>query len=101
MYGMVNKAIEDLVTIKFGPDQRKAVKKKAGVTIDTFISNDAYDDSITYGLVGAASVRAAQLHLDIVLTSGFWSPPYAHRMLADVHLLAGRPDLALARATPR
>ena len=34
MYGMVNKAIQDLVTIKFGEDKWEAVKRKAGVEID-------------------------------------------------------------------
>ena len=35
MYGMVNKAIQDLVTIKFGEDKWEAVKRKAGVEIDS------------------------------------------------------------------
>ncbi len=50
---------------------------------------------------GAAShemTRAAREHLEIVLTAGFWSPPYAHRMLTDVHVWSGRPDLAARHA---
>jgi len=55
MYGLVNKAVVDLVTTKFGIDAWNEIKKKADVDIDVFISMDAYDDDITYRLVGAAS----------------------------------------------
>jgi hypothetical protein len=55
MYGIVNKAIEDLVTENFGADKWEAVKQKSGVDVDFFLSNEPYDDAITYQLAGAAS----------------------------------------------
>ena len=55
MYGMVNRAIEEMVTTRFGADTWSAVKERANVDIDVFISSEGYPDSITYGLVGAAS----------------------------------------------
>lgn len=55
MYGLVNKAVVDLVVNKFGEDTWTAIKKKAGVDQDVFVSMDAYPDDITYRLVGAAS----------------------------------------------
>jgi len=55
MYGLVNKAIMDLVVTNFGDDQWEAIKTKAGVEIDAFISNESYPDEMTYSLVGAAS----------------------------------------------
>jgi Haem-NO-binding len=55
MYGIVNKAIEDLVTEQFGADTWEAVKEKSGVDIDFFLSNEPYDDAITYQLAGAAA----------------------------------------------
>lgn len=55
MYGLVNKAVVDLVVNKFGQDTWTAIKKKAGVDIDVFVSMDGYPDDITYRLVGAAS----------------------------------------------
>jgi hypothetical protein len=55
MYGMVNKAVENLVCSQFGDDKWAAIKEKAGLDVDMFISNESYDDSITYRLVGAAS----------------------------------------------
>ena len=55
MYGLVNKAVVDLVVNKFGHDTWTAIKNKAGVDIDVFISMDGYPDDLTYRLVGAAS----------------------------------------------
>lgn len=55
MYGIVNKAIQDLITDKFGVDEWEAVKEKSQVDVDFFLSNEPYDDDITYKLAGAAS----------------------------------------------
>jgi hypothetical protein len=55
MYGIVNKAIQDLVTQQFGQDEWEAVKEKSGVDVDYFLSHEPYDDAITYQLAGAAS----------------------------------------------
>lgn len=55
MYGLVNKAVMDLVVTNFGDDQWEAIKTKAGVEVDAFISNEGYPDEMTYSLVGAAS----------------------------------------------
>jgi hypothetical protein len=55
MYGIVNKAIEDLIKENFGEDKWEAIKKRSGIDIDFFISNEPYDDDITYKLAGATS----------------------------------------------
>ena len=55
MYGLVNKAVEELVVTNFGEDQWEAIKLKAGVDVDAFISNEGYPDEMTYALVGAAT----------------------------------------------
>jgi hypothetical protein len=55
MYGLVNNAIEELVTTNFGEDKWEAIKAKAGVDVDVFIGNEGYPDDITFKLVGAAS----------------------------------------------
>jgi hypothetical protein len=55
MYGLVNKAVVDLITNKFGEETWKKIKAKAEVDIDVFVSMDGYPDDITYRLVGAAS----------------------------------------------
>jgi hypothetical protein len=55
MYGMVNKAIEELVTRGFGAATWGRVCARAGVEDPVFIGNEAYPDDLTYRLVGAAS----------------------------------------------
>lgn len=55
MYGIVNKAIQDLIIDNFGEDKWETIKEKSGVDIDFFLSNEPYDDDITYKLAGAAA----------------------------------------------
>ena len=55
MYGIVNKAIEDLIIANFGSEKWNAVKKRSGVDVDYFLSSEPYDDDITYKLANAAS----------------------------------------------
>ncbi len=53
MYGMVNKAIKELVTEQFGADKWEKIKIKANAPED-FVGFQSYDDALTYSLVGAA-----------------------------------------------
>ena len=55
MYGLVNKAIEDLVTREHGEDTWWQVVEKAGLEHAGFVGMEQYPDAVTYGLVGAAS----------------------------------------------
>ncbi len=55
MYGLVNKAIEDLISREHGAECWESVIRKAGIDDAGFVSMDSYDDGLTYGLVGAAS----------------------------------------------
>ena len=55
MYGMVNKAVEDMVCSMHGEARWEQVKERAGVDVDVFISNEGYPDEMTCQLVGAAS----------------------------------------------
>ncbi len=55
MYGMVNKAVEDMVVMHHGEAVWEQIKAKAGVDVDVFMSNESYSDDVTYNLVGAAS----------------------------------------------
>jgi hypothetical protein len=55
MYGMVNKAVEEMVCSHYGEDTWAQVKQVAGVDVDVFISTDAYADELTYRLVAAAA----------------------------------------------
>lgn len=55
MYGMVNRAIEEMVTSGFGVEVWEKIKERAGVDVEVFISSEGYSDQITYSLVHAAS----------------------------------------------
>ncbi len=55
MYGLVNKAVEDLVISTKGESTWKVVKQRAGIIDPVFISMQNYDDKVTYDLVAAAS----------------------------------------------
>lgn len=55
MYGLVNRAIEEMVFAAQGESAWETIKQRAGVDVDVFIGNEAYDDAITYRLVTAAS----------------------------------------------
>jgi hypothetical protein len=57
MYGIVNRAIEELVKEKFGELKWEDVKKRSGIDIDYFLSNEPYDDDVTYKLANAVSVE--------------------------------------------
>ncbi len=57
MYGLVNKAVRDLVCSSYGEDTWADIVKLAGLDIDSFVSMESYDDAVTYKLVGAASER--------------------------------------------
>lgn len=72
MYGIVNQAIEDLVKSSFGEDQWEKVKERSGVDMDFFISNEPYDDDITFKLAVAVS-EEMDISLDQVLQAfGEW-----------------------------
>lgn len=70
MYGIVNKAIEDLATSIGGPEMWETIRTRAEVDLPTFISLDAYDDAITYRLVTAASEVLGMPEDDILETFG-------------------------------
>lgn len=66
MYGIVNKAIQGLVTSNFGEDKWLEVKAKSEVNVTAFISNEPYEDDITFKLAIAAS-DVLQMELEDVL----------------------------------
>jgi hypothetical protein len=66
MYGIINRAIEDLVKENFGEEKWLVIKERSGIDVDFFISHEPYDDAITYQLAGAISAEM-DMHIDAVL----------------------------------
>ncbi len=55
MYGLVNKAVHDLVVTKFGAEAWDTIRRRAGVESVSFVGLQPYPDAVTYRLVEAAS----------------------------------------------
>lgn len=73
MYGLVNKAIQDMVCSRFGEATWKEIQQKAEVESDAFISMEAYPDDVTHRLVKAASSVLGLSASEIMQAFGeFW-----------------------------
>jgi hypothetical protein len=72
MYGIVNKAVEDLIITNFGVENWELIKEKGGVDIDFFISNEPYDDDITFKLAVATSEVMGVSVGDVLVLLGEW-----------------------------
>jgi hypothetical protein len=72
MYGIVNQAIQDLITENFGEDQWNAIRDRSGIEIDFFQSLAAYDDEITFKLAIAASEVLGMSLDQILIAFGEW-----------------------------
>lgn len=55
MYGLINKAVEDMVRSKFGDDTWSRIRTRADLPDEPFLSMEQYSDKSTYDLVAAAS----------------------------------------------
>jgi hypothetical protein len=73
MYGLVNKAIQDMVCDRFGEETWEKIKQKAEIEESTFISMEAYPDDLTHRLVKAASMVLGLSASDIMQAFGeYW-----------------------------
>ncbi|NQY68020.1 MAG: heme NO-binding domain-containing protein [Flavobacteriales bacterium] len=73
MYGLVNHAIQGLVTAEFGEDKWKEIKRKSGVEDDVFLAMKQYDDAITYKMVEVASEVTGVAGADLLEAFGtYW-----------------------------
>ncbi|NDC39811.1 MAG: heme NO-binding protein [Proteobacteria bacterium] len=103
MYGIVNKAIEELVVSLGGQQKWEEVCREAGVDVFTFIAQERYDDDVTYKLVAASSkVFGICPHTVLLKFGAHWSKytgqqgyGYLFKMLGDDFLtfLANLPAL--------
>ncbi len=54
MYGMVNRALEELICREHGEAVWERIRTEAGVDVEVFMAHQSYPDDVTYRLVGAA-----------------------------------------------
>ena len=72
MYGIVNKAIEELIITNYGEDTWKTIHAKSGIDYDFFISDKAYDDEITFTLAKTISEELSIPINEVLLSLGEW-----------------------------
>jgi len=73
MYGIVNKAIQELVEREFGVETWEKVKLRSKIDVDYFISTQGYDDAITFKLANAVSEESGLPLSDVFIAFGeFW-----------------------------
>lgn len=73
MYGLVNKAIHDMVCSQFGEEIWTQIKTKAEVHDEVFMSMEGYPDDLTHRLVKAASHVLGLSSSEIMQAFGeFW-----------------------------
>ncbi len=91
MYGLVNTAIQQLITEKFGDGSWETVTEKAGIEDEIFVSMDPYDDSVTYAVVGAVC-EVTGLNAEQVLEAfgEYWVLYTAERGYGPILQMAGK-----------
>ena len=90
MYGLVNKAIQDLISNKFGEDKWQEIKKLSGFEDDFFIGLQPYPDSVTYDLVkNASKVLGADASVVMEAFGEYWILYTANEGYGEMMDLAG------------
>ncbi len=85
MYGLVNRAIQDMVIETHGLDSWHRIKAAAGVEVERFNQLTAYDDSVTYDLVAAASDELGTPQASVLEAFGvYWVTVTATRGYGDL-----------------
>jgi hypothetical protein len=72
MYGIVNKAIQDLVIENFGEQKWIDILERSGIEEDFFISSEPYDDDITFKLAVSVSEEMNMTVSDVLIAFGEW-----------------------------
>ena len=74
MYGMINKAIRTLVVRETSEEVWEQVLEASGIDEDAFEDLEAYDDSVTFALVGATSETLGLPASDVLEMFGvYWA----------------------------
>ncbi len=79
MYGMVNRAMEQMVVEAHGEELWQRICRRAGCEVDHFVRLDPYPDELTYALVGAAAEELEAQASDLLHTFGGYWIGYAQR----------------------
>lgn len=90
MYGLVNKAIAQMVSTNYGEDTWQEIKQKAEVDVDLFLSMEGYPDDITHRLVKAASQVLGLSSAEIMSAFGqYWVQYTAQEGYGEMMAMSG------------
>ncbi|MFN6144864.1 MAG: heme NO-binding domain-containing protein [Planctomycetota bacterium] len=93
MYGLVNLAVQELVTRTHGEAAWLRIKRRAGVDTPSFLRMTQYPDEVTYALVGAASAELGAAADELLRGFGrFWIEFAMQEGYRELFLISG-PDL--------
>jgi len=88
MYGLVNRAIHDMVLERHGAERWEEIRTRAGVETERFLSVETYPDRVSYDLVGAASEVLGAPPAEILRAFGRywipWSASHGHAAMLDM-----------------
>ncbi len=78
MYGMINKAIRNLVIREAGEEMWELVLESSGIDEDVYEDLESYDDGVTFSLVGAVSETLDMPASDVLEMFGvYWATDVA------------------------
>jgi hypothetical protein len=90
MYGIVNQAIQGLVVENYGQEKWDEILKRSGISETHFISDDSYEDEITFELVAAASEVLALKSEDVLEAFGkYWVLNTGYQKYGDLMKAGG------------
>lgn len=72
MYGIVNKSIEELVVQNYGQEKWEEIKARTNINIEYFLSDESYDDEVTFTLAQAIADELKITVDDVLKVFGEW-----------------------------
>jgi predicted hydrocarbon binding protein len=90
MYGLVNRAIRDMVCTQFGEATWHEIRQKAEIETDVFLTMEGYPDDMTHRLVKAASQVLGLSSAEIMQAFGeFWVKYTAEEGYGELMAMSG------------
>lgn len=91
MYGIINKSIEEQIIENYGENKWIEIKANSGISEDFFISNDVYDDAVTYKLIQSIS-NVLKISTEVVLFNmgEWWILNTTHKKYAGLIKAGGK-----------
>ena len=76
MYGLVNRAIEELIASQYDAQTWEAIKRRVGLELDSFLSMEAYPNHLTDELVAASAAETGMTQAQLLEAFGEYGVLY-------------------------